>query len=147
VDHASWRYLIWFMKPAVDKSERTYKRSSDVSAIGKLFAIEKLNVVVYQIMGNWKWWRLCVGIPIVLIFDAFAFNVTVRILLTSVVISIIPNIPDADASFVVASILVLVFVVGVETWHWVIRIYTIVSMRLLDKLGAKFDLIPQNNRA
>jgi hypothetical protein len=137
VDHISWRYLIWYMKPAVDKSEEAYRSKGD------WFAIEKLNVVVNQIEGNWKWWRLCVGIPIVLILDAFAFNGTVNTLLTSVSRSVIPNISYDDASFLCASILVMAFVVAVETWHWVIRINTIVSIRLLENLGAKFELIPQ----
>ncbi len=139
VDHLSWRYLIWYMKPAVDKSEKAYRNRGD------WFATEKLNVVVNQIEGGWKWWRLCIGIPIVLILDAFAFNETVRQYLTNITRSVVPNISDTDASFLCASILVMAFVIAVETWHWVIRINTIVAIRLLKNLSAKFDLIPQKN--
>jgi hypothetical protein len=125
------------MKPAVDKSEQYYRTD------GNWFAIEKLNIVVYQIMGSWKWLRLCIGIPIVLILDAFAFNGTVRIFFTNIVRAIIPNISYADASFTFASILFAVFVLAVEIWHWAIRINTFVSIRLLENLGVKFDLIPK----
>jgi hypothetical protein len=49
VDHLAWRYLIWFLKEVICTSQNTYIQEE------RYYDLEKLNIVTYQIQGNWKW--------------------------------------------------------------------------------------------
>jgi hypothetical protein len=138
VDHAAWRYLVWFLKPSIQKSYATYTDAGD------FFAIERLNVVTDQIEGNWKWLRLfIVALPVVLAINLFAFVEMARLGLAQITRLLLPSLSTNDAAALAASGLVMIFVLGMEMWHWAIRINTQVSLDLLERLSTRYRLVQQ----
>ena len=136
VDHASWRYLIWYLRPAEIQSEEIYRKNRD------FYSLEILRVVIAQIAGNWKWWRLSVGVPLAVLICAFAFADSVKAVILRGIQAQVPSISEADASAIVASWLVLAWVVAVETWHWTIRLKTRISLGYLEELRERYSLRP-----
>lgn len=134
VDHAAWRYLIRFVRPATLASEAYYRSSADY------ISLEKLRIVVHQVQGNWKWWRLCAGVPLTVTMVGFAFVEPVRTTLLGAVVSLAPSLSATAAIPLVGGLLVMSFVVAMETWHWVVRVRTMVSLGLLDEIGERYSL-------
>jgi hypothetical protein len=137
VDHAAWRYLIKFSRPAKKASEEFYREKRD------FVALEKLNIIMYQIQGPWKWWRLCAGIPLTALIVGFAFSEPIRSFINKAALNFIPGLADTDVIPFMSGLLVLIFVLAVEAWHWTMRIYTKCSLRLLDKLDGKYEFRPK----
>jgi hypothetical protein len=135
IDHIAWRYLIWLLRPSIEQSERKYKDHKNY------YALEKLTIVVNHIEGHWKWFRLAiVGIPVVVLTDLFAFSSAVQSTIGRTIQYIVPGLPAADATAFAASTLVLLFVLGMESWIWYVRINTKVAIDVLDSLGKKYKL-------
>jgi hypothetical protein len=139
IDHLAWMYLIRFIKGVVSNSKNIYRERKDY------FALESLDIISYQIQGNWKWWRLTGTIPILILINAFAFSITIHSYLTTATITMLPSFSFQDASAFVSGALLSCFVLVAEVWHWLIRIKTIVSLDFIDKLSGKYALSPRNN--
>src|SRR5439155_15721224 len=99
VDHLAWRYLIELLKNVVCTSQNIYRQK------GNYFALEALNIVSYQIQGNWKWWRLTGTMPIVILINAFAFSDTIHSYLTTTTMSLLPPFSNQDANAFVSGAL------------------------------------------
>ena len=136
IDHAAWRYLIHRSKGPVNDTMDFRKRNND------FVELEKLKVVINQLHGNWKWWRLSVGLPLTALIVGFAFLEPVRLFVDKAISDFI-GISNAQADAVVGGLLVLLFVLAVEIWHWEIRLNTIYSLRILNKLGKSYIFEPK----
>jgi hypothetical protein len=136
VDHGAWRYLIWYLGPSVRKTELAYQESSD------FLSLEILHVVVHQIQGNWKWWRLIVSLPTAGLICAFAFLVPIRLSFLEAINYLVPGLSANSATAIVASLLVIFWVLAVETWHWIIRVRTKISIEFLYQLSERYALRP-----
>jgi hypothetical protein len=138
VDHVAWRYLGWLLKDVVQQSETRYQEMRDY------FSLEELRVVCYQIQGNWKWWRFTGTLPIIILLNAFAFSSTIQSYISAMIVAVIPPPPlsTADASAVVAGLLVLLFVLVAEIWSWSLRIRTVMYIRCIDDLYRAYLLGP-----
>jgi hypothetical protein len=138
IDHAAWRYLIWFLQPATEASIAYYKNIRDFNGL------EKLKVVVDQVQGNWKWWRLfCVGIPTSALIIGFAFSDSIRSAISKFVSSFLPGLSGPALTRLTSGLLVAMFVLSVECWHWAIRINTFFSLKLLDELEHQYEFLPK----
>lgn len=136
VDHATWRYLIYRSRKPVEKSMAFYTQTKNY------IKLEKLKIVVYQLHGDWKWRRLCVGVPITALIVAFAFSKPVRSSVDAVVQ--LAGIASGELDSLVSGLLVLAFVLSVEIWSWKTRFNTLFSLKLLDELGHRYVLQPIN---
>jgi hypothetical protein len=105
----AWRYLVNLLKTTINKSRATYRRNKEY------IGLEKLNVVQRYISGQWQWWRFGLGAVLIIAVDVFAFM----------------DVIDIEMG--------LVFFVGfVESWIWMERARTNVSLRILDDLHEKY---------
>jgi hypothetical protein len=136
IDHVAWRYLIWVLRPEIARSKATYISRED------LFAVERLKLVVHQIYGNWKLLRMCgIMLPLIVLMIAFSFFEPVQIGLANALISLQPTLSAGDATMVMASALVLIYVLATEIPIWVSRIRTKVSLDMLASLGDQYRLV------
>jgi hypothetical protein len=134
VDHGAWRYLAKFMGRPYEVSARHYEAMKDK------ICLEKLATVRALVFGGWKWWRLTVVVPIVLIMLADAFIPQVRNGLSGLARTILGGGQDAEA--VVGGILVFAFVFSAELWIWLMRIRARTRITVLDDLGHRYELRP-----
>jgi hypothetical protein len=109
------------------------------------YDLEKLNIVTYQIQGNWKWWRLTGIMPIVILLNAFAFSDTIHSYLATTIKSLLPSFSHQNINIFVSGTLLLCFVLIAEIWNWVIRIKTKVSLNFIEGLSDKYKLFPAKN--
>jgi hypothetical protein len=136
IDHVAWRYLIWIIRPAIVKSEAIYMSRND------LFAAEGLKLVVHQIYGGWKLLRMCgIMLPLIVLMVAFSFVEPVRRGLAHALISYQSSLSTDDATMVIASALVLIYVLATEIPIWVSRIKTKISLDVLARLGDRYRLV------
>jgi hypothetical protein len=136
VDYGSWRYLVRYLRPAVLKSEQVYREGRD------FIALERLRTVTSQINGNWKWWRLSLGIPLAVSICAFAFLAPFRELLIQALRVLVPSLSANTAYSDIGSWLVLSWVVAVEVWHWLVRAKTKISLGFLNEFSERYSLRP-----
>jgi hypothetical protein len=134
VDHAAWRLFIYLTKPAVKESEKYYSDNAD------FVGLEKLEVIRYQLHGRWKWPRLCASIPITVLIVGFAFSELVQAWFVHLILFFVPDIPGPEILSFANGVLVLVFVLTMEGWHWVKRINTNFTLGVLDKLDRTYTL-------
>jgi len=135
IDHLAWRYLIRELKNYREFSEKLYKSRKN------LFSLVKLSLVVNQVQGNWKWFRLTAGCIIIAIMAVFAFSEQVQSLTVSRIISFIPGINSNRIVDIVGSAFVLIWVFIMEGWHWYMRIRTTMRIQFIEQdLEEKYDL-------
>ncbi|MCP9626674.1 hypothetical protein NML43_06200 [Rhodopseudomonas palustris] len=141
VDHVGWRHLVKVLAKQGKDSADAYTRQ------GELFDLERLRIVRAQIQGSWKWWRLSLGMMIILAIDATAFLPAFRSLLVTQIRILKPSMSISDAELFLYSMLVLVFVVTMEGWHYWIRLRTWISLDCIDDLSERYDLRRRRQRA
>lgn len=133
-DHIGWRHIVSELDPHAKKSAREFRTASEY------FALERLRIVRAQIQGNWKWWRMAAGAIIIVVIDLFTFSAAFRTLTTQAIQSLRPDVSAPEATSFVYSLLVAAFVVTMEVWHYVIRLKTRTSLKVLDDLSEHYEL-------
>jgi hypothetical protein len=136
VDYGGWRYLVWYLRPALTKSEQIYRQTRD------FIALERLRTVTSQVQGNWKCWRPSLGVLLAAAICAFAFLDPFRELLIQTLRKVVPALSVNDASSLIGSWLVLFWVLALEVWHWLMRAKTRIALGLLDELSERYSLRP-----
>ncbi len=128
LDHVGWRYLVNFLRPAIEKSQRAYEKEHDYLGLEQLLAVEN------QICGGWKWWRGGMG----LLFIAGMLTMA----------AVYP--PNATFEYrtlrlswgFVQACSIFVWVIGMELWHWFVRLKTHVIVNALEDLKSHYQLVP-----
>jgi hypothetical protein len=129
--------LVKELKPHREFSEQLYESQKD------FFHLEKLRLVVGQVQGKWKWFRLIADFIIICIMAAFTFSKEAQL---TVVVWLNSYAPDANTFQIVDTVgssLVLLWVLVMEGWHWYIRIQTKMRIRYIEHdLEARYTLRP-----
>lgn len=107
----AWRYMVGALKTPIRQSYVKYGRAKQYVAMEKLRAVER------YITGRWQWWRFGAGFIL-----AAAMNVL--------------SYFDLGSGYVEASI--FFFVVFLESWIWIMRSRTRLSLRVLDELADRY---------
>ncbi len=118
LDFLGWRYVdAKLLRVPFENSRATYERLKDYTAL------EKLGTVKDLIVGTWHWWRFTVGGILIVVLIGLTFSdITNKIASYTGVFS--------RASFL--SFAILVFIVFYESWHWVERIRSKISIHVID---------------
>lgn len=140
VDHAAGRYLGGYMQRPFELSAQHYGANRD------RFSVERLNVVRDMVYGPWKWWRLVVIVPLILLMLADAFLRPVSDVLAAGVRAVAPEV-GADAPAMVGGLLALAFVLSSELWIWRKRLNARVAVAVLDDLQSRYRLRSLGSKA
>jgi uncharacterized membrane protein len=106
-----WRYMVGVLKTPIHQSYVKYGRAKEYVEMEKLRAVER------YLTGNWQWWRFAAGAILAVAMDALSFF-------------------DLGQGFAQGSI--FFFVVFVESWMWIMRAKTKISLRALDDLSERY---------
>jgi hypothetical protein len=107
----AWRYMVRMLKTPLHQSYVTYGRAKQYVEMEKLRAVER------YITGEWQWWRFAIGAVLAAAMNVFAF------------VELRPGYAEASIFF---------FVVFVESWMWLMRVRTKLSLRVLDDLSERY---------
>lgn len=122
-----------FSKPMFDASRTLYQKDNDH------FGLEKLEAVEHYQIGPWQAWRFVVGFVMICGMIAIAVRT---------------HIPHAPMRFIdevpiqlTQSIGMFIFVVVMEVWIWTMRVKTIATLSVLDRLQSRYVLeVPEQGR-
>lgn len=134
VDHVGWRHLVRELAAEGESSRELFIKKRDY------FSFERLTIVRAQIQGNWKWWRMVAGTIIIGTINAFAFIPAVRAAMISPLDVAKPGLSSQEAELFVYSLLVCLFVIVMEVWHYWIRLRTWHLLECIDDLSEKYSL-------
>jgi len=125
-----WRLWAYWLIPKAVEGTSDYYRSR--GAYGEL--IELRVYIDNYARGQWQRWRFLTGLLIVVLIDLLSFT---RLYQPS-------NIAGLNTSndFVLATLMFL-FVVVMEGWVWLNRIYCRFARQLLDRVDTEYDLRPK----
>jgi hypothetical protein len=107
----AWRYMVGALKTPIHQSYVKYGRAKQYVAMEKLRAVER------YITGRWQWWRFAAGAVLAVAMDVLSFFPLGR--------------GYAEAS-------IFFFVVFMESWIWIMRSRTRLSLRVLDGLTERY---------
>lgn len=133
-DHAIWFYLRSFLRESIAESRQLYTQER------LWYELEILNTVEEQVFGRWKFYRLIFGVLIVIIADVYAFSPAFQNAAGGLVTRLFPWLSVAEAGAVFYSVLIFLFVMVMEVWHWFMRARTFVRVRTLEELSDVYDL-------
>ena len=123
----AWRYLVWFIVGSmIASSEVTYRENQDY------FGLEKLKIVENYICGRWQWWRFIFGGILCLAMIVLAISPQENYFIPVANISV-------SQSFI-HSMSIFLFVTLMETWIWVVRIKSRVSIDVLDDFRNRYSI-------
>lgn len=137
VDHALWLYLRLFLRKSIDDSRIYYTGER------KFLELEILSMVESFLFGRWKVWRLVSGATIVIGADVFAFNQAFQEMTASAVQIICPWLSSSEAILLSYSLIVLLYVLVMESWLWLNRIRTYLRLDTLEYLNGRYHLTPR----
>lgn len=121
----SWRYMISFIVgEIIIDSQKEYQ------SINSFSLFEKLNVVKNYIDGKWQWNRFIIGLLLLIIINMLAFTPLSTLVSQYLKISL---------DFI-NSISILAYIIFVETWIWIKRIQTKVSISTIEIIDKKYQL-------
>ena len=106
-----WRYMAGVLKTPIHQSYVKYGRAKEYVEMEKLRAVER------YLTGRWQWWRFVAGAILAVAMDALSF------------LDLRPGFAQGSIFF---------FVVFVESWMWIMRAKTKVSLRALDDLTERY---------
>ena len=137
VDYASWLYVRQLVRGSIEASRVHYSNEK------KFYELAILNMVERYVFGWWKLWRLMVGVAILIVVDAFAFNSAFREATVGVILMLCPWLSPSDAIPLFYSMLFLLYVSVMEFWLWMHRVHIYVRLETLDYLNGLYHLTPR----
>jgi hypothetical protein len=111
INVVGWRYMVAALKTPIHQSYVKYGRAKQYVEMEKLRAVERYAT------GEWQWRRFAIGAVLAAAMNVFAF--------------VEPRPGYAEAS-------IFIFVVFVESWMWIMRSRTKLSLRVLDDLSERY---------
>jgi hypothetical protein len=125
-----WRLWAYWLIPKAAEGTADYYKSR--SAYGELMEL-RVYIDDYA-RGKWQLWRFLVGLLIVVLIDLLSFT---RFYRPGTIAGL-----NAASDFVLATLMFL-FVVVMEGWVWMNRIYCRFARQLLDRVDAEYELRPK----
>jgi len=125
IDHLAWRYLVGFLGPPIQTSRKYYENKLDY------VELERLNIVVDEVAGSWKWWRNIMGLALIVAMLGLVYY---EPKMDTV------SIGGLQVSWqLLQALSILVWVVAMEAWIWYIRIRARISLNILQNLRSKYE--------
>src|SRR5262245_8341675 len=140
VDILTWLYLRYsFLPPIIKATQDKYADIKEPDYYGQLL----LNIVVTQIMGNWKWWRQLVMSAIIAAMIGVALSPHAKDVASEWIASAI-RIMDAETiKPLLSSLLFMIFVLVSEIWHFAYRLQTSLAIRIIRGLEEDYSIAPR----
>jgi len=139
LDITTWLYLRFAFLPPIIKASREKHAAAPPDYYGQI----QLDVVVSQIIGNWKWWREGALFVIVMLIVVVALSPRVKDALAGALYVLIPAVEPSKVRALIPDLLLLLFVLVSEVWHFAVRLQTMLTLKLLDKLEDRFSIRPR----
>ena len=138
IDVLAWLYLRYLLlPPIIDATKKRYQHEQDH------YGLVRLQVIVTQILGNWKWYRQFFLTVIIALILVTAFNPTLGQTMSQWAEQRLP-LPQGSIAPLFQVILLLVFVFVSEVWHFALRLRTYLTLQTLSDLEAGYSLRPRN---
>jgi hypothetical protein len=140
LDLATWFYLRRsFLPLIIEASRKKYKSQGD--CYGQI----KLEIVVFQIVGNWKLWRHGSLFAIVIVMVLIALSPRLKSFLSSEAHSIFSAITPDTTRRLLQDFLLLLFLIVSEISYLAVRMRTLLAIRLLNEMESRFTVSPRLN--
>jgi hypothetical protein len=144
-DVVTWVHLRYSFSPSIIKATR--KRYEDE---GDYFGLVKLRIVSTKIIGNWKWIRQIFLSAIVACMMLIAVAPATKSSTATVILkglSAIPVLMDPNTiSSLIEDFLLFLFVAVSEVWHWLYRLRTYWTIRVVTDLEDEYEIRPKPGR-
>ena len=138
VDVRTWLYLRYsFLPPIIDATAKKYKHEPP-----DYYGLVRLQIIVAQILGNWKWYRQVFLTAIIVLMLVTAFDPPLEDTISHLVEGHLP-VPAGSIRLLFQDFLLLCFVLISEVWHFALRLRTFLAVQLLSKLETSYSLKPR----
>jgi hypothetical protein len=137
IDVLAWLYLRhWFLPSIIKATQEKYEHDKDY------FGVIKLKSVEAQVTGSWKWYRQVVLSVVVMCMISSALvpqvkqGIAVAVQKTLHLLSF--SVPVEQLSLLEPDLLLFFFVLISEVWHWLYRLRTYWTIRVISELETKY---------
>lgn len=138
----SWRFLLRRIRPIVANSVDAYHEEED------WFAKERLAAFSSYIAGEWQWQRFLAMGAVLVVLIMVTFVVSLRGFISHSLVALDGELPDtAQTSALLAPALFLLFTVVEESWIWIRRLRTDLTLSITSDLEEKYKIEPKASRA
>jgi len=128
VDWLSYHYLLKYqINPLLIESEKEYKKMDN------LWSLLRLESTKNYISGTWKKIRYYTGSVILIILIIFSFE--------NIISNSINSIFHIISGNFIFSLIFLIFVLSMESWMWLIRLKTKLTMNMISKNEETYLLV------
>jgi hypothetical protein len=141
-DISTWLYLRYiFLPPIIEATQSRYEEDRDC------FGLIKLDFVKKQILGDWKWRRQVAITAVVVCMIVSALVPPVKYGIAAMLVRLSSALSfSVDTSVMLSLVqdfLLLLFVTISEVWHWLFRLRTYWTVRVVSDLEDGFTIRPR----
>ena len=137
IDVLAWLYLRYsFLPPIIEATARNYQDWPDY------FGLARLQIIVAQILGNWKWYRQIFLTAIIVLMLVTAFDPSLADAISQWAEVRLP-VPKGSIRPLFQDFLLLCFLLISEVWHFGLRLKTLLAVQLLNELETSYSLEPK----
>jgi hypothetical protein len=134
VDISTWLYLRYsFLPPIIEATANKYQREPDY------YGLVRLQIIVAQVLGNWKWYRQVFLTATIVLMLVTAFNPPLEDATSQWTERHLP-VPAGSIRPLFQDFLLLCFLLISEVWHFALRMKTFLAVQLLSELETTYSL-------
>lgn len=142
VDISAWLYLRYiYLPPIIEATQRRYEDERDY------FGLIKLDFIKKQILGDWKWYRQFAMTAVIICMIISAFIPSMKYGIATILVRLLSALSfyvnTHAMSSLVQDFLLLTFIMVSEVWHWLFRLRTYWTIRVVSDLEDGFTIRPK----